>query len=46
MVDDETRGLGWPWWVEADAMGVDERAFSLPTGTVTFLLLAATGFTW
>jgi hypothetical protein len=44
MVDDETRGLGWPWWVEADAMGVDERAFSLRT--VTFLLLAAAGFTW
>jgi predicted ATPase/class 3 adenylate cyclase/DNA-binding CsgD family transcriptional regulator len=45
MVDDVRRGRGWPLWVEADVSGVEERAFSLPTGTVTFLLSDVEGST-
>ena len=45
MADDVRRGLGWPLWVEASVNGRDERAFSLPTGTVTFLLSDVEGST-
>jgi class 3 adenylate cyclase len=45
MADDVRRGLGWPLWVEAKVNGPDESAFSLPTGTVTFLLSDVEGST-
>ena len=45
MVDDVRRGLGWPLLVEAGVSGAEERAFSLPTGTVTFLLSDVEGST-
>ena len=45
MADDVHRGLGWPLWVEAGVSGADQRAFSLPTGTVTFLLSDVEGST-
>jgi predicted ATPase/class 3 adenylate cyclase/DNA-binding CsgD family transcriptional regulator len=45
MVDDVARGVGWPMWVEAAVTGAPERAFSLPTGTVTFLMTDVEGST-
>jgi class 3 adenylate cyclase len=45
MVDDVGRGLGWPLWIEAAVSGVEERPFSLPTGTVTFVLSDVEGST-
>jgi predicted ATPase/class 3 adenylate cyclase/DNA-binding CsgD family transcriptional regulator len=38
MVDDVVRGPGWPLFLEMPVSGVEEQAFTLPTGTVTFLL--------
>jgi predicted ATPase/class 3 adenylate cyclase/DNA-binding CsgD family transcriptional regulator len=45
MVDDGVRGLGWPLFVEADVSDGGDRAFALPTGTVTFLLSDVEGST-
>ena len=45
MVDDGVRGLGWPLFVEADVSDGEDRAFALPTGTVTFLLSDVEGST-
>src|SRR5215208_7196606 len=38
MVDDVSRGLGWPLLVEPGVTDGEARPFALPTGTVTFLL--------
>jgi predicted ATPase/class 3 adenylate cyclase/DNA-binding CsgD family transcriptional regulator len=45
MVDDVCSGHSWPLWVEAGVSGAEERAFALPTGTVTFLLSDVEGST-
>jgi predicted ATPase/class 3 adenylate cyclase/DNA-binding CsgD family transcriptional regulator len=45
MVDDVRRGLGGPLFVEAQVSGAEERGFSLPTGTITFLLSDVEGST-
>jgi predicted ATPase/class 3 adenylate cyclase/DNA-binding CsgD family transcriptional regulator len=45
MVDDVERGLGWPLLVGAGVSGGEEGVFTLPTGTVTFLLSDVEGST-
>jgi predicted ATPase/class 3 adenylate cyclase/DNA-binding CsgD family transcriptional regulator len=45
MVDDVSRGTPWPLLVGAGMTGEEPRAFTLPTGTVTFLLSDVEGST-
>jgi predicted ATPase/class 3 adenylate cyclase/DNA-binding CsgD family transcriptional regulator len=45
VVDDVRHGFGWPLFVEADVTQGEDRAFALPTGTVTFLLSDVEGST-
>jgi predicted ATPase/class 3 adenylate cyclase len=45
VVDDVGRGLGWPLFLEDGVTGVEQRSFSLPTGTVTFLMSDVEGST-
>ena len=45
MVDDVHRGVGWPLLVEPGVIEGEPRAFTLPTGTVTFLLTDVEGST-
>ena len=45
MVDDGHRGVGWPLLVEPGVIDGEPRAFTLPTGTVTFLLTDVEGST-
>src|SRR6478672_5660723 len=45
MVDDVSRGLGWPLLLEGGVIGGEARPFALPTGTVTFLLSDIEGST-
>ena len=45
MVDDVRRALGGPLFVESQVSGVEERGFSLPTGTIAFLLSDVEGST-
>jgi predicted ATPase/class 3 adenylate cyclase len=45
MVDDVQRGLIWPLLVGAGVSGVEDGLFTLPTGTVTFLLSDVEGST-
>jgi predicted ATPase/class 3 adenylate cyclase len=45
MVDDVRRVVGWPLLVEPGVIAGEPRAFTLPTGTVTFLLTDVEGST-
>src|SRR5262245_7059307 len=45
MVDDVVRGMPWPLLVEVGVTGAEPQAFTLPTGTVTFLLSDVEGST-
>jgi len=45
MVDDVGRAVGWPLLVEPGVIEGDAQAFTLPTGTVTFLLTDVEGST-
>jgi predicted ATPase/class 3 adenylate cyclase/DNA-binding CsgD family transcriptional regulator len=45
MVDDVVRGLGWPLFLETGVSGVEDEGFTVPTGTVTFLLSDVEGST-
>jgi len=45
VVDDGAHGRGWPLLLEAGVSDVGDRAFAVPTGTVTFLLSDVEGST-
>jgi class 3 adenylate cyclase len=45
VVDDVHRAVGWPLLVEPGVIDGESRAFTLPTGTVTFLLTDVEGST-
>src|SRR5262245_8951930 len=45
MVDDVVGGSPWPLLVEGGMTGAEPQAFTLPTGTVTFLLSDVEGST-